>query len=329
MTDASDAGRPVEITPPIASGRPISAAARLFDRYFHYLALAPTVLTLVALTVFPTLFLIYVVFHKISAGNAGAGEFVGLDNFIRLASDPVFGNALINTLVFTVFTVAIEFVLGLGLALLLQRLTRGASLIKTFLLIPMMLPPVAVAISWKLMLQPEFGVVNDILYRTGIEGFLFKLGLIKGPILWASGEATAMLSIIIVDVWQWTPFVFLMFLAGIASLPTEPYEAADLDGASAWRQFWDITWPLLRPITALVLLLRILDAFRIFDNIYVITRGGPAGATDTLSYYLYRVAFRNFDLGYAAAVSIVMLVAAVLFSTWMLARMGIDFGKDD
>jgi multiple sugar transport system permease protein len=315
--------------PALTDKRVHSPFSRWSDRHFQYISLAPTVITLLILTIFPTLFLLFVVFHNVTIGEAANARFVGLDNFIRVASDPTFWNAFLNTIVLTVSSVAVEFSLGLGLALLLQRITYGASLIKTFLLIPMMLPPIAVAISWKLMLQPEFGVINDILYRTGIEGLLFKMGLIKGPILWASGEATAMMSMIIVDVWQWTPFVFLMFLAGLAALPTEPYEAAELDGASAWRQFWDITWPLLRPITALVLLLRILDAFRIFDNIYVITRGGPAGSTDTLSYYLYRVAFRNFDLGYAAVISLVMLAVTVIFSTWMLARMGIDFGKDD
>lgn len=306
-----------------------SALARWCDRYFHMLALAPTVLTLLLLTVFPTVFLVYVVFHDVSVGDIANGRFVGLGNFARVLGDGVFWNAFFNTIVFTIVTVAVEFVLGLGLALLLQRITRGAGLIRTFLLIPMMLPPIAVAISWKLMMQPEFGVINDILYRSGIEDLLFDLGIIKSPILWASGQATAMLSIIIVDVWQWTPFVFLMFLAALAALPTEPYEAAELDGATSWRQFWDITWPLLRPMTALILLLRVLDAFRIFDNVYVITRGGPAGSTDTLSFYLYRVAFRNFDLGYAAVISIVMLAVTVVFSTWMLGRMGIDFGRDD
>ena len=304
-------------------------ALRWCDRRFAYLSLAPTVIILILLTVFPTVFLLYIVFHTVDLANVGSFRFVGLDNFRRILGDADFWNAARNTLVFTVSSVAIEFVLGLGMALLLQRAVAGGRIVRTFLLIPMMLPPIAVAISWKLMLQPEFGVINDILYRLGIEGLLNRLGIIDGPILWASGEATAMLSIILVDVWQWTPFVFLMYLAGLAALPVEPYEAAELDGATAWRQFWDLTWPLMMPITALILLLRILDAFRIFDNVYVITRGGPAGATDTLSYYLYRVAFRNFDLGYAGVISIVMLVVTVTFSTWMLARMGIDLGRDD
>jgi multiple sugar transport system permease protein len=301
---------------------------RWADRNFRFLALLPTALVLLGLTIFPTIFLLVVAFQNLSVSDLAGGKFVGLANFARLVADGEFRNALVNTILFSVVAVSFEFVLGLGLALLANRVSVASGLFKTFLLIPMMLPPIAVAISWKLMYQPQFGVINDVLYRLGIEHWLNHHGVIRGPVLWASGPGMAMISIVIVDIWQWTPFVFLMFLAGLAALPIEPYEAADLDGAGAWRQFWDITWPLLRPITALILLLRVLDAFRIFDNVYIITRGGPAGATDMLSYFLYRVAFRNFDLGYACAISLFMLVLTVAFSNWMLRRMRIDFGRD-
>ena len=130
-----------------------------------------------------------------------------------------------------------------------------------------------------------------------------------------------MLSIIFVDIWEWTPFVFLMCLAGLAGLPEEPYEAAELDGANAWQKFRDLTWPFLRPVVTITILLRVMDAFRLFDQVYIMTRGGPASVTETLSHYIYKIAFRFFDIGYAAAVSLFVLFLTVVFSMWFIRRM--------
>jgi multiple sugar transport system permease protein len=132
-----------------------------------------------------------------------------------------------------------------------------------------------------------------------------------------------MFSVIVADVWEWTPFIFLLMLAGLASLPSEPYEAAEVDGASAWRQFWDLTLPFLKPVIAIALLLRIMDALRLFDLVFILTGGGPANATETLSFYIYKVALRFVDIGYAAAISLVVLAVTVALSTWFIKRMRI------
>jgi multiple sugar transport system permease protein len=174
----------------------------------------------------------------------------------------------------------------------------------------MMIPPIAVALTWKLIYQPQFGVLNELMFRLGLPSQA-----------WAGDVNLAMATIIAADVWEWTPFIFLLMLAGLASLPSEPYEAAQVDGASAWRQFWDLTIPFLKPVIAIALLLRIMDALRLFDLVFILTVGGPAGATETLSLYIFKIAFTFVDIGYAAAVSLVVLFVTVGFSTWFIKRL--------
>ncbi len=287
---------------------------RWIEQRLRWILPAPAIIILVGLTVFPTIYMFTVSFQKFNPADPAASEFIGLANFARLLfDDDKFWNALWNTLRFTVFAVAAEFGLGLGFALLVDKYLRGLNFIRTVLLVPMMLPPIAVAITWKLLYQPQFGVLNDILSRLGFD-----------PVLWTSSVDTAMLSIIFVDIWEWTPFIFLMCLAGLAGLPEEPYEAAEIDGANAWQKFRDLTWPFLRPVVTITILLRVMDAFRLFDQVYILTRGGPASETETLSYYIYKIAFRFFDIGYAAAVSLVMLFATVAFSMWFIRRMQLE-----
>jgi len=287
---------------------------RWIDTNRRWVMLAPAVIVLLVLVAFPTVYMFTVAFQKFNPAQMGANEFIGLDNFARLLTDQKFHNALKNTLVFTAAAVTVEFGLGLGFALLVDKYLQRLTFIKTILLIPMMLPPIAVALNWRLLFQPRFGVINDVLDRVfGLE-----------PVLWTSKTGTAMISLIIVDVWEWTPFVFLMVLAGLAGLPRDPYEAADMDGANAWHKFRDLTWPFLKPVIAIVVLLRVMDAFRIFDQVFILTRGGPAGATETLSLYLYKIAFQFFDLGYASAMSLFMLVLTIGFSTIFLLRMKLD-----
>jgi multiple sugar transport system permease protein len=229
---------------------------------------------------------------------------------LRLFTDPQFHVGLWNTIVFTVSAVSVEFLLGLGMALLLDKYIRRLNFLKTILMIPMMLPPIAVAITWKLIYEPQFGVLNEIMFRLGL------------PLqAWAGDANLAMFSIVVADVWQWTPFIFLLMLAGLASLPAEPFEAAAIDGASAWRQFWDLTIPFLKPVIAIALLLRVMDALRLFDLVFILTGGGPADRTKVLSLYIYQVAYRFADPGYAAAISLFVLFVTVALSTWFIKRM--------
>lgn len=285
------------------------------DRRLKFVFLSPAMIALIALTAFPSVYMFVAAFVKFDPSAPLESEFIGLANFLRLFTDDKFHNALINTAIFSVIAVAIEFALGLGFALLVDTYIRRANFVKTLLILPMMMPTIVVAIVWKLMYQPQFGIINDILRHFGITGML-----------WTAGIDTAMLSIIIVDIWEWTPFIFLMCLAGLASLPQEPFEAAELDGASAFQKFRDLTLPFLKPVIVVTLLLRTMDAFRLFDQVFVLTLGGPAGATETLSFYLYKVAFRFFDIGYAAAISIFMMFVALQLAGWMLKRTALDEG---
>ena len=280
------------------------------ERHLRILMLAPAMLVLLALTIFPSAYMFVAAATRISPNPDLPWEFAGIDNFTRLLTDQQFHIGLWNTLVFTVSAVTIEFLLGLGLALLLDRYVRKLNVLKTLLMLPMMLPPVAVAITWKLIYEPQFGVLNEIMFNLGLP-----------PQAWAGDARLAMLSLIIADVWQWTPFMFLLMLAGLASLPIEPYEAAEIDGASAWRQFRDLTLPFLRPVIAIALLLRIMGALRLFDLVFILTGGGPADRTKTLSLYIYQVAYRFADQSYAAAISLFVLFATVAFSTWFIKRM--------
>ncbi|MBK5566940.1 carbohydrate ABC transporter permease [Ensifer sp. 2YAB10] len=290
--------------------RPGGRLEQWAERHLRYLMLAPTVLILLALTIFPSFYMFYAAVHRISPNPDLPWEFVGPGNFARLLTDPQFHVALRNTVVFTVVAVTAEFLLGLGLALLLDRFIRRLTFLKTVLMIPMMLPPIAVAITWKLIYEPQFGVLNEIMYRLGL------------PLqAWAGDVNLAMFSIIVADVWQWTPFIFLLMLAGLASLPVEPYEAAAIDGASSWRQFWDLTLPFLKPVIAIALLLRVMDALRLFDLVFILTGGGPADRTKVLSLYIYQVAYRFADPGYAAAISLFVLFVTIVLSTWFMKRM--------
>ncbi|HXV31574.1 MAG TPA: sugar ABC transporter permease [Sinorhizobium sp.] len=283
---------------------------RWAERRLRYLMLAPAVLILLALTIFPSVYMFYAAVHRISPNPDLPWQFVGAANFARLLSDGQFQVALRNTAVFTIVAVTVEFVLGLGLALLLDKYIRRLTFLKTVLMIPMMLPPIAVAITWKLIYEPQFGVLNEIMFRLGLP-----------TQAWAGDVDLAMFSIIVADVWQWTPFIFLLMLAGLASLPVEPYEAAALDGASSWRQFWDLTIPFLKPVIAIALLLRVMDALRLFDLVFILTGGGPADRTKVLSLYIYQVAYRFADPGYAAAISLFVLFVTIIISTWFMKRM--------
>lgn len=274
--------------------------------------LAPAMVILAALTLFPTIYMFTAAFQRISADPDVPREFVGFDNFVRMFDDPELFVSVKNTLVFTISAVSIEFVLGLGLALLMDKYIRRMNFLKTILMLPMMLPPIAVAITWKLIYQPQFGVLNELMFQLGLP-----------PQAWAGDVDLAMATIIAVDVWEWTPFIFLLMLAGLASLPNEPYEAAQVDGASAWRQFWDLTLPFLKPVIAIALLLRIMDALRLFDIVFILTKGGPANATETVSFYIYKVALRFVDIGYASAISLIVLAVTIGFSAWFIARMRI------
>lgn len=271
------------------------------SRLLPYLLIAPAVAVLLALSIYPLLYSITVSLQQETA----AGTVWGLGNFARLLSDNFFLTAMAHTFVFAVAALTCEFLLGLGLALLLNGQVRGRRLFRAGLLVPMMLPPVVAGVVWRLLLNPNFGAINGTLKQIGID---------TESLTWTASPTLAMLSVIAVDVWQWTPFVFLVLLAGLQAIPQEPYEAALIDGSTRWQTFWHVTLPLLRPAILIVLLLRTMDLLRVFDQIFILTEGGPGFATETISLYIYRTAFRFFDFGYAAAMSFVLLALTNVIS---------------
>lgn len=272
-----------------------------YERALPYLLVAPTLLVLLALSIYPLFYAVRVSFQT----GVGPSARWTLQNFTRLASDSFFLSALAHTLVYATVALTFEFLLGLGLALLLNREMRGRSLFRATLLVPLMLPPVVVGVVWRLMFNPNFGAINGTL-----KGF----GLNTESLVWTASPKLALASVIAVDVWQWTPFVFLILLAGLQAIPQEPYEAALIDGSSAWQTFRHITLPLLKPAILIALLLRTMDLLRVFDQIFILTEGGPGFATETISLYIYRAAFRFGNFGYAAAMSFVLLLLTNIIS---------------
>src|SRR6478672_5051300 len=269
------------------------------DRALAYLLLAPTIAVLLSLTIYPLIYSI-----KISLqGESGNWT---LQNFTRLVSDHFFLSALAHTVVYAAIALTFEFLIGLGLALLLSTQMRGRSVFRSLLLVPMMLPAVVVGVVWRLMLNSNFGAVN---------GTLKGIGINTDALTWTGSPKLAMASVIVADVWQWTPFMFLILLAGLQAIPQEPYEAALIDGASAWQTFRHVTLPLLKPAILIALLLRTMDLLRVFDQIFILTEGGPGFATETVSLYIYRTAFRFSNFGYAAAMSFVLLAITNVIST--------------
>lgn len=275
------------------------------DRTLAYALVAPSIAVLLALSIYP---LIHVVTLSLHVSSGGTSRW-SLGNFARLLSDQFFLAALSHTLIYATSALTLEFLLGLALAVLLNNKLRGRGLFRATLLVPMMLPTVVVGVVWRLMLNPNFGAVN---------GTLKSFGVNTTALTWTSSPRLAMLSIIAVDVWQWTPFMFLILLAGLQAIPQEPYDAALIDGSSAWQTFRHLTLPLLKPAILVALLLRTMDLLRVFDQVFILTEGGPGFATETISLYIYRTAFRFSDFGYAAAMSFVLLLITNIISVFYI-----------
>jgi multiple sugar transport system permease protein len=268
------------------------------DRRFTLFAVAPTVLVMALVFGLPLLFSLFLSTQgwDIQQGLFG-GRFVGADNFTDLLDDAHFLWSVWLTIGTTAGTVAAEMALGLSIALLLNMNLRFIGFFRTTLVVPMMMTPIIAALCWKLLLDPKGGVVNYFLGR---------------HIVWLGDPATALFTVSFVNVWQNAPYVAILLLAGLRSLPHEPLEAASIDGAGRWQIFRHVTLPLLMPYILVALLLRTIFEFRAFDNVYVMTSGGPADATMLLSIFTYMVSFIQFDLSLGAAASWMMLAMALL-----------------
>ncbi|KQY15136.1 carbohydrate ABC transporter permease [Rhizobium sp. Root482] len=269
------------------------------DRIFVSLTIVPTMLASALVFGIPLVFSLLLSFQGWTIDSAlFGGRFVGLSNYQDLFSDPLFRSSLMLTIAYTLATVTAELVLGLGVALLLNSRVPFVRVFRTALIIPMMITPIVAALTWKLLLDPSYGLVNALLGTKTV---------------WLGDPDLALFAVGIVNVWQNTPFVAILLLAGLQSLPSEPVEAAAVDGANRWQTFRHVTLPLLMPYVVVAVLLRTIFEFRSFENIWVMTGGGPANSTKLLSVYTFEASFLSFDLTLAAAASWVMLLIVLIF----------------
>lgn len=268
------------------------------DGHVKGVFVTPALAFVTVMMAFPIGYTIYLSLHSWFGSVTAPPVFVGADNFVRLLTDdPRFWAALGRTLVFTVLAVSIETVLGVAIAVMLHRQFAGRGMVRSLFLLPMIATPVAVALVWRLMFQPELGVLNDMLRAVGLS-----------PSTWVADQSIALLCLVLVDVWEWTSLISLVTLAGLTALPSEPMEAAVVDGASAWQRFWHVTLPMVRPVVVVTVVFRLIEALKTFDPIVVITQGGPGFATETLNLYIYNTAFQYQQLGYAAALLLVFFL---------------------
>lgn len=283
------------------------------DRHFKWLMVAPASLLILTFSIYPMLFSLWVAFVNYDFEIPGHA-FVGLQNFQQIIDDPLAWSSLGFTIALSFAVVAIEFVLGLALALAMVKTFRGRGIVMSILIIPLFISPVIVGETWALFLQRPFGPADFLLSE-----------LLRRPVTvsWVGEVPWVYISIVLADVWQWTPFIFVILLAGLAAIPPHLYEAAELDGVGALQTFRYVTLPQLAPVMLLAVTFRLLDAVRLFDVIFMLTGGGPGTATYTTSYYLYQIGFQQFHLSMATAGSwlfLILLSAVVLVLVRRLLR---------
>ena len=264
--------------------------------------LAPTIAVYLLLALLPLANLLAMSMHTIRWEQGVAQwTFNGLNHYAAMPSDPLLRAGARNTALFAAFAVAAEMTLGLALALFVSRIGRGRVVYRTIFLLPVLLPGIVIGAIWKLMYNPDFGIINQLLGLVGVTGRD-----------WLGDGALALASVIVVDVWHWTPFVFLLMLAAIESLPADVHEAALIDGANAWQEFRHVTFPMLLPAFAVTLAFRLIVSFKVFDEVYLLTGGGPGTATEVVSYTIYRRFFTEDRMGYGSAISVTVLFALAL-----------------
>jgi multiple sugar transport system permease protein len=279
------------------------------EKRYGYILLAPAFLTLAAVALYPlSQVFVLSLYEKFLA--IGSHKFVAFGNYLELVTDPRFWNSLKNTLVFTFFSVGFELILGLAIALFINQPFTARGLIRAAVLLPWAIPTVVSAKMWAWIFNTDLGILNFA---------LTALGLVPEKLNWLGQPGLAMSAAVMLDVWKTTPFAALLFLAGLQIIPNELYRAARVDGAGWWQRLWHISLPHLRPIILIVLLFRTLDALRVFDSIYVLTGGGPANSTETLSIYAYKTFFSNLDFGYGSAIAVATFVVVIVFSIGYVA----------
>ncbi len=274
----------------------------------HFLLLIPCLVLIFFFLIYPLIYQLIISFY--STKLYSEGEFVGLSNYIYLFRDPIFRESILVTLYFVGVSASIELLWGMGLALALNKVTKGLRFLRGVVIIPLMLTPVAVGSIWNHMYFPEGGPINVIFNFLGMEGQV-----------WFANTSTALPALILVELWQYTPFTVLILLAGLQTLPKEVYEAAVVAGASRWQLFKYITLPLLAPLITLATIFNVMRQFKTFDIVYTVSKGGPGHATNLISYHIYQTAYRFYKISEAAALSFLLLVIVLFLSNIFIKYM--------
>lgn len=305
------------VTPEIAPNQewttppPVLGQSHRGEKIGSALFLAPAVAFLLLTSVYPLLYSLWLSFHSWNMTIPRSQPvWIGTRNYERLWTDPDFWNSIKVTLIFVTVAVTVEFIFGMGLALLATSRIRAMGFIRTIMLFPLMLAPVVAGVLWRTLFQSSYGVINWVIGLVGIPA---------QP--WLGSPSQALPAVIAVEIWQNLPVVTFILAAGIQSLPVDLYKAAQVDGASAWQIFRRITLPLLKPVILVLLLLRIMDAFKVFDIVFTMTYGGPGQTTELMSMLIYKTGFKFFQIGQASAMSWVFLVAIFILSLFFIWRM--------
>ena len=277
------------------------------ERRFALALFVPALALLLLTTTVPLVYLVWTSLFRLDLGMPWLSGFAGLGNYVKMGSDPRFWNSLLLTFIYTGSTVVLQVVIGLSLALLVMQFPKGQGILRIAAILPIVLAPVVVGLFWRtLVLAPDFGLVDLVTVALGL-----------GSHNWLGDPQLALISVIAIHTWQWTPFAFLVLLASLATLPADIYEAARLDRAGAWQRFRHITLPLIRPAIVMVVILRMMTALSAFAAIFAATGGGPGSATEILNLYAYRTSFSELNLGYGASLAVVLLSITLAISYFM------------
>jgi multiple sugar transport system permease protein len=282
-----------------------------------FVYLVPGLLFLFVIFVIPLAYAVGISFFRWTLIRPDLGiRFVGIRNYVTILGDPFTWETMGRTLLFVVGAVLVEMTIGTAISLALNLNYRGHNIVQSVFLVPFMMAPIVVGFAWRFLLNNTFGPVPQLFRGIGL-GKLVEIPLLANP-------DTVLLMLIIVDIWQFTPFVVLVVLAGLKALPAEPFEAAVVDGANAWQRFWQITVPLLRPSLLVAVVIRTLTALRIFDTVTIMTGGGPGSASEVLSYYGYRTAFQSYEMGLAGTIGILTMAVSLIFTIFYIQKVGVE-----
>jgi multiple sugar transport system permease protein len=279
-------------------------------RWFPLWLIAPATLMLVLITVLPFLDAVRTSLTTWNVLSIMPPRFVWFQNYRDALTDPLFWSSFKVTLIFVGGVIVFQLTIGLAIALLINNLPRGQQLVATIIVLPVVLAPMVVGFQWLILMNGDYGPLNYLLQRVGLPA-----------LAWTGDTHLALPSLMLVDFWEWTPFVVLLLYAGLRSLPRPVFEASRVDGSTPWQTFWNVTLPLLRPAIAIVLILRIIATFKLFDIIFVLTQGGPGTATENLTYYTYTQGFTYFKYGYATALGLIQMILITILANIVLRYM--------